>query len=127
MLKRVLFNIAINAYMSYQWSHGPRNYGARLYYDFACAGYPFFVLDGRTQRTKADDEDSLDDNHMFGRPTPDPNHPTQLGRLFDWLKKMQGAHGNVPKFIVSASVFVPNARSTLKNDARKNKSDSWPA
>gem|GEM_PF-5886177 len=50
--KHQLFNLAIGAYMSYQWSHGPRTWGRLLYYRFDCAGYPFFVLDTRTQRMK---------------------------------------------------------------------------
>ncbi len=29
--KRMLFNLAISAYMSYQWSHGPRTHGGRIY------------------------------------------------------------------------------------------------
>ncbi|HEY8378841.1 MAG TPA: alkaline phosphatase D family protein, partial [Nannocystis sp.] len=48
--KKLLFNVAIGAYMSYQWSHSPRNYGRRLYYSFVSSGYPFFALDCRTQR-----------------------------------------------------------------------------
>ena len=44
------FTIAIDAYLSYQWSHGPRTWGRRLYYRFDCGGFPFFVLDTRTQR-----------------------------------------------------------------------------
>ena len=54
----MLFNIAIGAYMSYQWSHGPRTWDEMLYYQFECGGYPFFVLDTRTQRFK-DDQDGL--------------------------------------------------------------------
>ena len=46
------FNIAISAYMSYQWSHGPRTWGRLPVRHFECAGYPFFVLDTRTQRYK---------------------------------------------------------------------------
>src|SRR4029077_15320503 len=61
-----LFNLAIGAYMSYQWSHGPRTFGRRLYYSFDASGYPFFVLDTRTQRYKDDIADDLTDNHMIG-------------------------------------------------------------
>jgi alkaline phosphatase D len=82
--KHRLFNLAIGAYMSYQWSHGPRTWGRLLYYQFECAGYPFFVLDTRTQRYK-DDEEGIRDNHLLGRPTIDPAHPSQLTRLLDWL------------------------------------------
>ncbi len=127
--KRVLFNIAINAYMSYQWSHGPRNYGRRLYYDFEAAGYPFFVLDTRTQRFKDDVEDELADNHMLGRPSFDPDEPGQLDRLLAWLRRQQEDRADVPKFIVSSSVFAPNPMSARESAAaqRRNRSDSWPA
>jgi alkaline phosphatase D len=69
--KHQLFNLAIGAYQSYQWSHGPHgppNSERLLYYTFECAGYPVFVLDTRTQRYK-DDLPGLHDNHMVGRPT----------------------------------------------------------
>lgn len=142
--KRMLFNLAIGAYMSYQWSHGPRfadsyvhdpAYGAEnalkrmgslnLFYDFLCAGYPLFVLDTRTQRYQSD-MPGLADNHLLGRPALDPNEPSQLDRICAWLKHMQRTRGNVPKFIVSSSVFLPNSVETLLSDKHKEKDDSWP-
>lgn len=39
---------------------------------------------------------------------------------------MQQTRGNVPKFIVSSSVFVPNGVDTLLSDRHKEKDDSWP-
>lgn len=127
--KRALFNMAINSYMSYQWSHSPRNFGRRLYYSFACAGYPFFVLDTRTQRfiNKIKCNDS--DNHMLGRPSlSDEDEPGQLERLLDWLQKQQNDIGDAPKFIVTSSVFTPNPVSArAKMDvADREASDSWP-
>jgi alkaline phosphatase D len=141
--KRMLFNLAIGAYMSYQWSHGPRfedsyvhvpEFGANdalkrldvvnLFYDFVCAGYPFFVLDTRTQRYQ-DDADGLADNHLLGRPSLHPTEPSQLDRVCAWLTDMQRTRGNVPKFIVSSSVFLPNGVDTLR-DEHKAESDSWP-
>jgi alkaline phosphatase D len=136
-----LFNFAIGAYMSYQWSHGPRTWGRRLYYRFDCGEYPFFVLDTRTQRFK-DDETGLAD--MLGRPTidTDPEHQSQLHRLLDWLAEQQQTRGNAPKFAISSSVFVPNAinerimdgppmspesRRLGSNTKRRADSDSWPA
>jgi hypothetical protein len=66
------------------------------------------VLDTRTQRYK-DDLPGLHDNHMLGRPSLDPiNHPGQLQRLLDWLTEQQDKRGNMPKVIVTSSVFVPN-------------------
>jgi alkaline phosphatase D len=142
--KHQLFNIAIGAYQSYQWSHGPHTWGRLLYYKFECGGYPSFVLDTRTQRYK-DDLPGLHDNHMLGRPSLDPvNHPGQLQRLLDWLAEQQAARGNVPKFIVTSSVFVPNDMTERNapapgeqedpndpvfhlNVKRRDDSDSWPA
>lgn len=151
--KHKLFNLAIGAYQSYQWSHGPRTWGRLLYYTFECAGYPTFVLDTRTQRFK-DDLPGLEDNHMLGRPSLDPaNHPGQLQYLKSWLAEQQQKRGNVPKFIVTSSVFAPNDMSernapapksllgdlivdetTLTRDPvfgfnikRRDASDSWPA
>lgn len=147
--KRVLFNIAIDAYLSYQWSHGPRTWDncapppkkkklsavedalhnpqiPLLYYDFLCEGYPFFVLDTRTQRFQ-DEQEGLDDNHLLGRPAQHPTEPGQLERLLYWLRYQQTVRGNVPKFIVSSSVFVPNPiKSTRSGYENKEASDSWP-
>lgn len=127
--KRFVFNVAMNAYMSYQWSHGPRNFGRRLHYSFDCGHYPFFVLDTRTQRFMDDVERDLKDNHLLGRPSLDPDEPNQLDRLLAWLALQQGSAGNAPKFIVSSSVFVPNPMSAREGAStrRKEKSDSWPA
>jgi alkaline phosphatase D len=154
--KRMLFNLAIGAYMSYQWSHGPRcedsyvhalpkgegDYLKRfptlnLFYDFACAGYPFFVLDTRTQRYQQDA--GLDDNHLLGLPSLHPSEPSQLDRVCAWLIDMQRLRKNAPKFIVSASVFLPNHVDERQGDPNadpkererllknQNASDSWPA
>lgn len=134
-----LFNLAIGAYMSYQWSHGPRTYGRMLYYSFECAGYPFFVLDTRTQRFK-DDKAGLDDNHLLGRPPIDKSNPGQLGCLLRWLSEQQKIRKDAPKFVVTSSVFAPNdmgerthddkdpkADIMTANRERREKSDSWPA
>lgn len=127
--KKIVFNLAIGAYLSYQWSHSPRNYGRRLYYSFDGCGYPFFVLDTRTQRYMDDVPDTLDDNHLLGRPSLDPDEPSQLDVVCDWLVAQQKARGNVPKFIVTASVFVPNPVFACAGAsvAHCEKSDSWPA
>lgn len=124
---RTLFLNAIGAYMSYQWSHGPRTYDGRLYYRFECNGYPFFVLDTRTQRYIDDIEESIDDNHLLGRPSLDPNEPGQLDRLLAWLTEQQEKGGAVPKFIVTSSVFVPNTVRTTKGEKYKRDDDAWAA
>ena len=123
-----LFNVAISAYMNYQWSHSPRNFGRLFYYRFDWSGYPFFVLDTRTQRYKT--KARLAENHLLGKPSLDPVHPSQLDQLLTWLTEQQ-AKGDAPKFIVSSSVFVPNAmdeRSAPEVDQNKLlDSDSWPS
>ncbi|MDE0034801.1 MAG: alkaline phosphatase D family protein [Deltaproteobacteria bacterium] len=126
--KYQLFTIAIDAYLSYQWSHGPRSYGKRLYYRFDCGRYPFFVLDTRTQRYLEGDEGDLSDNHLLGRPTLPGSQPGQLQRLLTWLQTQQRCRGDVPKFIVCSSVFVPNPMSARndRSDRAKERSDSWP-
>jgi alkaline phosphatase D len=152
--------------MSYQWIHGPRNYdqwgatpqndGRKLYYSFECGGYPFFVMDSRTQRMRDDDDYVLEDNHLLGFPAktsdpeyrawlavhpPEPGDPAktaadykgQIDILCDWLVTQQAKNGNRPKFIVSPSVFVPNGVQTAGADddkkARQKKceDDSWAA
>lgn len=127
--KKLMFNLAIGTYMSYQWSHGPRNYGRRLFYSFDTAGYPFFVLDTRTQRYMESVTGSLEDNHLLGRPSLDPDEPSQLDVLCDWLVAQQRDRGDVPKFIVSTSVFAPNPVAARAGApvARLEQSDSWPA
>ncbi len=134
---RQVFNVAIEAYRSYQWIHGPRSYGDRLFYEFECSGYPFFVMDTRTQRFMDDIPDSLDDNHMLGRPALANEEPSQLEFLLHWLKDAQQRVGNAPKFIVSSSVFAPNpvsartgrkCKNSIEQEVKwKEASDSWPA
>src|SRR3546814_6284074 len=91
--------------MSYQWSHCSRTYQTRLYYEFECNGYPFFVLDTRTQRFIDDVIGSLEDNHLLGRPTIGEEEPGQLDRLLRWLVAQQAKRGDVPKFVVTSSVL----------------------
>ncbi len=127
-----LFNVAIDAYMNYQWSAGPRTWGKNLHYTFECGGYPFFVLDTRTQRWYDEQTGNLHGNHMLGRPTHQDAPPGQLQRLLDWLAEQQEQRGNTPKFIVTPSVFVPNpmaARTILAQGNPKllQRSDSWAA
>lgn len=125
--KRHLFNLAIQAYRSYQWYHGPRNFGDYLYYSFVCAGFSFFVLDERTQRIRDDNDCDLSDNYLLGRPDKGSGYKGQIDYLIDWLIEQQKNNGDRPKFIVSASVFVPNDVGTVKNDRAKCDNDAWAA
>lgn len=125
--KRLLFNMAIKSYLSYQWVHSPRNFGNSLYYSFESEGFPFFVLDGRTQRIRDDDDEDLTDNHLLGRPGKGNKYKGQIDHLCDWFIDKQKSQGDRPKFIVSASVFVPNEVTTTKGPLQKSKDDSWAA
>jgi alkaline phosphatase D len=127
--KRVLFNLAIGAYMSYQWSHGPRTFENRLYYKFKYGGYPFFVLDTRSTRYIGKNGSGLADNIILGPPLRQTADESQLDRLLAWLKEQQISRGNVPKFIVSPTAFVPNPVSARRESTPddKEKSDSWAA
>ena len=123
---RKVFNLAIAAYRSYQWVHSPRSFPNRLYYEFSCCGYPFFVLDTRTQRYMEDTPNDLQDNRLLGRERhvegeEGEGEPSQIERLIKWLKTSQNAYGNSPKFIVSSSVFAPNPM-----DARTGRLDGEP-
>ena len=127
--KRKLFLMAIAAFTSYQWYHGPRSYKNRLCYQFEYAGHPFFVLDQRTQRIRDDDDQDLTDNHLLGRPAKNTGDGPkgQVDIFCDWLIEQQQKIGNKPKFVVSPSVFAPNEVSTAGVKGKKWKSDSWPA
>src|SRR3546814_6165929 len=98
-VSRKVFHLALGAYMSYQWSHCPRTYQTRLYYEFECNGYPFFVLDTRTQRFIDDVIGSLEDNHLPGRPTIGDEEPGQPDRLLHRLVAQQATRGEVEKFV----------------------------
>lgn len=125
--KRSLFNLAIQAYMSYQWYHSPRNYGRYLYYSFDVAGFAFFVVDGRTQRIRDDDDYVLTDNHLLGRPGKGTGYKGQIDLLCEWLVEQQKLLGDRPKFVVTASVFVPNAVTTTRGSKGKADDDAWAA
>ena len=64
---------------------------------------PVFVLDTRTHRFKRGA--GLESNDMLGPPDRSGNNPGQLEHLLEWL---ESSPRDVPKFIVSSSVFVPN-------------------
>ncbi|WP_051937995.1 alkaline phosphatase D family protein [Ferriphaselus sp. R-1] len=125
--KRQLFQMAIQAYTSYQWFHGPRNFGKYLYYSFQVGGFPFFVVDGRTQRLRDDEDYDLTDNYLLGRPGKGTGYQGQIDNLVDWLIEQQKTRGDRPKFIVTASVFAPNEVRTTRNDREKAQDDAWAA
>lgn len=128
--KRKLFHLAITSYMNYQDSHNPQNYYGKLFYNFTCHNYPFFVLDVRTQKYRNIDISNGLDNHMLGRPTIDLDHPNQLDIFLEWLYQQQQENGNVPKFVVTPCVFVPSPiheRTEIQSQQTFDEGDSWPA
>ena len=136
--KEQLFEYAKAAYENYQWRHSPRTYQDCFYYSFECYGYPFFVLDTRTQRYMDVSAGDLSNNHLLGRPITGDDEPSQLDHLLSWLVREQKNRGNTPKFIVTPSVFVPNKKDSRESRGSKHvsektkakwkmDSDSWPA
>lgn len=136
--KHELFKIAKAAYENYQWRHSPRTFQECLYYSFECNGYPFFVLDTRTQRYMDESAGNLINNHLLGRPITGYSKSLQLNRLLFWLIMQQRKRRNTPKFVVTPSVFVPNKKDARESRGSKHvsektkaewkmESDSWPA
>lgn len=145
--KRKLFFTAMMFYRSYQWLHSPTTeYGSdALYYHFNYGQYPFFVLDARSKRLRHE-ESSLSqllsigrykdcrelmesEHHLLGRPkkNPDEDYRSQLDDFCQWLIDAQQAVGDLPKFVVSSSVFSPNTMESAKDDYGKFKDDAWAA
>ena len=87
----MLLNVAMKVYWEFQHKHNPDTPPIRgqrrYYYDFACAGARFFVLDTRYSRDAS-----------RGRMLD----PTQMTRLKAWLKR----HRSELKFVVSSVPFV---------------------
>ena len=89
-----LFRTGWLAFTAYQWAHGPRNSQAPGFNaTFEEGGFPFFILDTRTQRWRFTDSPQVCD-------------PAQLVELEMWLKHWAVEDAR-PKFIVSGSVFAP--------------------
>ena len=136
--KQQLFDYAKAAYANYQWRHSPHTFQECLYYSFECNGYPFFVLDTRTQRYMDESAGNLLNNHLLGRPVTGYGKSLQLNRFLFWLIMQQKQRRNTPKFVVTPSAFAPNTKDAresrdrvyvpAKTKARwKMDSDSWPA
>ena len=137
--KQQLFDYAKAAYENYQWRHSPRTFQECLYYSFECNGYPFFVLDTRSQRYMDESAGNLSNNHLLGHPITGDDEPSQLDRLLSWLiVRQQKNRRNSPKFVVTPSVFVPNTKDARASRGSKYVSektkakwkmdgDSWPA
>lgn len=145
--KRELFLTAIQFYRSYQWLHSPStSYGSNaLYYCFNYGQYPFFVLDVRSKRLRHE-ENTLSqllslgrfkncaeiinkEHHLLGRPkkTPNEDYRSQVDDFCQWLIESQTQIGDVPKFVVSSSLFAPNTVDSAKDDYGKFKDDAWAA
>jgi alkaline phosphatase D len=130
--KRALYDAAIHAYRDYQWRHGPRTFDEHLYYAFECGGFPFFVLDVRTQRNTG--QAGLQDNYMLGIPETERGLSLQLSALLSWLEEKNKVLPNWPKFIVSPSFIVPDLKRSASPESpspgvsvKSFVSDGWAA
>ena len=85
--KRELFQTAFFYYTMYQNLHAPKNYGERPYYSFACGGYPFFVLDTRTQRTMNQETNPWDDRPLINPIVEDTGDAALSTQIAAYLNK----------------------------------------
>ena len=119
--KADVFDAGIRAYLTYQWSHGPRNHPVQtrhlptrypsLDYEFDVNGFAFFVMDTRTERS-SDFIDAGTDTLISDR---------QLQAFRQWLGRNAGPK---PKFVVSSVVFAPNSNGNRLNE---KDTDGWQA
>jgi len=87
------------------WPGDPQ--AVAFHYEFAAAGFPFFVLDVRTRRDRKRGD-------LLGA--------AQWDEFARWLARV--AADPRPKFIVSPTPFVPNIHPTLED---RRLGDSWAA
>jgi choline dehydrogenase-like flavoprotein len=112
-----LATVAIQQFAIYQRAHGADNAEGKAtdpWHAFAAGGFPFIVLDTRTQRTRgrADGERRLFDER-------------QREALRAWLGKCETDYGDRPKFVVSGSVFAPGRSAIGTRTARLDRLDGW--
>lgn len=110
-VSRVLASNARDAFAVFQQAHGPDGPGPQVMgfnYSYSHSGYPFIVLDTRTQRTRVP-------RRIL--------HDSQWYWLMHWLLAEQdkGAH---PKFVVSGSVLAPGLRQYVGHPAPRD-ADTW--
>ena len=106
----------LEAVRQYQWIHSPGNLGQPMapagepeiyYYQFKLQGFPVFVCDTRSTRSKQGILDAR-----------------QFEVLTRWLKDAQRAFKDRPKLVVSPSVLVPFLKGTDVR-AYAGRSDGW--
>ncbi|MBY3139022.1 alkaline phosphatase D family protein [Rhizobium laguerreae] len=75
---------------------------------FEFDGYPFFMLDTRTERSHRRADASLERAYLF-----QPGDDETMGKLKCWLKDSSPG----PKFIVTPAMFLPRHRRAIQRDA----------
>ncbi|MGO7956467.1 alkaline phosphatase D family protein [Rhizobium leguminosarum] len=75
---------------------------------FEFDGYPFFILDTRTERSHRRANASLERAYLF-----QPGDNETMGKLKCWLKDSRPG----PKFIVTPAMFLPRHRRAIQRDA----------
>lgn len=89
-------------------------------HEFVAGGFPFFVLDGRTQRERRSLDTGTRDYALINK--------QQSGRLLNWLNAMVVAdpEDRRPKFVVCGSVFAPFWREAAdRPPAYRRRDDGW--
>lgn len=92
----------------------PPAFPERLWQAFSVNGFPFFMLDTRTQRQPRR-AGNLDSAQILD--------PRQWEALEAWLE--QHAASDVPKFITSPAAFLPRHRRAVNHRAGALHSDAW--
>ena len=102
------------AFEGYQWSHGPSPNGARrrpdangYWYPLKVAGFPVFVMDTRSRRTRS--AENLDGHGAT------LVHNDQFEALETFLKHAQSDHKDVPKFVVIQAPIAPIVKTMCSN------------
>ncbi len=114
-----LFNIAIGAYLSYQWSHGPRTWGRLLYYTFECGAlsvlrhrYAHAALQGRFRRACRQPPPRPAEHRSSASPG------SSIACCAGWSASRRSA-ADAPKFIVSVERLRTQRRWTSGSPRRR--------
>lgn len=107
-----------DAYLQFQQNYNQRDNSSNisLWYTFEENGFPFFVADTRTERGIRNIR-TIDNCNIM--------HELQQLKLYNWLSKEKNK--DLPKFIVTPSIFFPRHTIVAQNSNPESalRSDGW--